>query len=29
MPQGKEMDERDVLCKLPCFEQMAEKYWND
>ena len=22
-------DERDVLCKLPCFEQMAEKYWND
>ena len=23
------MDERDVLCILPCFEQMAEKYWND
>ncbi len=22
-------DERDVLCKLPCFEQIAEKYWND
>lgn len=23
------MDERDVLRSLPCFEQMAEKYWND
>lgn len=22
-------DDCDVLCKLPCFEQMAEKYWND
>ena len=22
-------DDRDVLCKLPCFAQMAEKYWND
>lgn len=23
------IDERDVLRKLPCFEQMAEKYWNN
>ena len=23
------MDEREALCKLPCFEQMAEKYWNN
>ena len=22
-------DDRDVLRSLPCFEQMAEKYWND
>lgn len=22
-------DDCDVLCKLPCFEQMAEKYWNN
>ena len=22
-------DDRDMLCNLPCFEQMAEKYWNN